>query len=865
MVGRDDALAHVERALASTQVRGVVLAGPEGIGKTRLAREVADRAGPDTVVRWVSATPATSDLPFGAFAPFLPAEAATFGLPALLLVRHGLVGDGGQRLLLVVDDAQLLDEGSAGLVHQLASAGDARLVLTQRTGEPAPETITRLWRDHLVERIDLEPLDHAAVADLAAAVLGDPVDAASARLLLERSGGNPLFARELVIAGAAGDEWQPTPAGRRWSPGEASSPRLADLLADRLAALGPAHQDALLHLAFGEPLALTELQSLASDDVIEDLEAAGLVVAEEVRRRMVVRFAHPGHVDVVRRGAGPIRARRVRTDLVEVLLAAEPRRPQDDLRLATIALEAGIDLPPEVLARAGRAALFAGDYPLSIDLCRRSFAERPDFEVGRVLADALYADGVFPTIEAHWREWEPLATTDEQRAVVGLLKAVSHYYRAADAATAFAVLDDLVAQLPGGPGRDEALGLRATLEMMSGRHTEALGLALPLVEDRGPDRVLVQATLAATSSLRCAGRFTEALAVADRALAAYEVFGPQVTLVSSSVIGMVQCSVHVDAGSMEVALAYGDATRDAALLSGDPSAHGLAELVRSDALTVMGRLTDALAAARAAESTFVDLRHTAFLRWAVIQRGLVAVEAHDTAGVDAAIADLDALGRHPAELFEYSEVVLRSWQAHLRGDTAVARAMLLDTAPRLLEMGNPNGAARCWYEVIRLGGRGVGGAMEQAVATFDGQRFPVMAAHASALDRGDAAGVSAAAERFGAMGALPSAVVAATHAAELHLDAKDARAATRWSQQATEWAAMCQEVPSPDLAVAIAPIPLTRREREVAQLAANGMSAREIAERLYLSHRTVENHLARSYDKLGVRSRAELTALLAAG
>lgn len=119
------------------------------------------------------------------------------------------------------------------------------------------------------------------------------------------------------------------------------------------------------------------------------------------------------------------------------------------------------------------------------------------------------------------------------------------------------------------------------------------------------------------------------------------------------------------------------------------------------------------------------------------------------------------------------------------------------------------------------------------------------------------------ADRFGALGLLPYAVGAATHAAELHRAAGDPRSSTRWAQQAADWAAQCQQVAAPELVLAVAPTPLTRREREVSQLAATGLSSKEIAERLFLSHRTVENHLARSYDKLGVRSRAELAALLA--
>ena len=59
------------------------------------------------------------------------------------------------------------------------------------------------------------------------------------------------------------------------------------------------------------------------------------------------------------------------------------------------------------------------------------------------------------------------------------------------------------------------------------------------------------------------------------------------------------------------------------------------------------------------------------------------------------------------------------------------------------------------------------------------------------------------------------------------------------------------------------PEALTRREREVARLAAEGCSAREMAERLFIGERTVETHLANAYAKLGVASKVELVRLAA--
>lgn len=57
---------------------------------------------------------------------------------------------------------------------------------------------------------------------------------------------------------------------------------------------------------------------------------------------------------------------------------------------------------------------------------------------------------------------------------------------------------------------------------------------------------------------------------------------------------------------------------------------------------------------------------------------------------------------------------------------------------------------------------------------------------------------------------------------------------------------------------------LTPQELQIAQLAATGLSNPEIAERLFLSRRTVSTHLYRIYPKMGISSRGELTEAMAA-
>ncbi|NUP20498.1 MAG: helix-turn-helix transcriptional regulator, partial [Streptomyces sp.] len=56
---------------------------------------------------------------------------------------------------------------------------------------------------------------------------------------------------------------------------------------------------------------------------------------------------------------------------------------------------------------------------------------------------------------------------------------------------------------------------------------------------------------------------------------------------------------------------------------------------------------------------------------------------------------------------------------------------------------------------------------------------------------------------------------------------------------------------------------LTAREREIAELVAQGLTSQAIADRLYVSRRTVDTHVSRAFRKTGVSSRAALATLMA--
>ena len=74
--------------------------------------------------------------------------------------------DGDPPQLLVVDDAQRLDAGSATLLHQVVVEGVCRTVATVRSGEPAPDAIASLWTSGPADRIELGGLSLAETGEL---------------------------------------------------------------------------------------------------------------------------------------------------------------------------------------------------------------------------------------------------------------------------------------------------------------------------------------------------------------------------------------------------------------------------------------------------------------------------------------------------------------------------------------------------------------------------------------------------------------------------------------------------------------------------------------------------------------------------
>src|SRR6516162_6191759 len=203
-----------------------------------------------------------------------------------------------------------------------------------------------------------------------------------------------------------------------------------------------------------------------------------------------------------------------------------------------------------------------------------------------------------------------------------------------------------------------------------------------------------------------------------------------------------------------------------------------------------------------------------------------------------------------------------AWTAMAARLPAQAAQQLRDAAAQAASTGHRTVESWLLHDLMRISGQDTSARLRDLADACDSPLVSARARHAAAARARDAGELSGAADDFEALGALLLAAEAAAGAAEAFGRAGDQRAATAALRRSARLAEACEGAATPGLIRVVGAEPLSGREREIVMLAAEGMSSKDIADRLYLSVRTVNNHLQHAYAKLGVTSRAGLARAL---
>lgn len=864
-MGRRRELERVGAGLTRPDAAGVLVAGPAGVGKSRLVVEsaiVAERAG-FSVIR-ILATRAASGIPLGALAPYLPAG---LGSPTLRGDTLRTVGEaivsGIDRRLLVVDDAHLLDDASATVVQHLAALNRASVVLTTRSGVVPPEPLVSLWKDSIIERVDLEPLTRPEVDRLLDAVLAGPIDGACCRDLWEASRGNVLFLRELVLGAreagvlrCEGGLWCLT---RELS----TTPRLCELVGARLADLEPGEREVLELLALGEPLELEMIAQVSDLAVVDRLEGRGLgEVADTGRRR--VRLGHPLHGEVLReQQMTTVRRMATSRRLADAAEAHGLEHPDDLLRAVIWRLDGGGRVESALLLSAARRAYFAHDLRLAQRLAGAAFETGAGVAAGLLLAQVLGGLGRDGQRYDLLCRLEGQTTTDEELALVVLCRADPSIMRLGRLAEADDDLARAACRLPPGCWRDELIAQRANIALMRGRLAEAITLTKPILDTPGHSRAVAKAALAAASCYALMGRCALAVVIVEQGLAVEHQLGEQEAFLNPAFYTVVHAIALGAAGQLGAAEDIVAAGYSLALASHNQYGQAWCASERGKIALCTGQLGTAAGFFAEATAILAQLSVLEYRRWPLAGQAMAAAQQGDLATTAAVIAELDTMPPDPMSLFEPDVLRAQAWHAWVRGDLGSAWALLRDAVQGAAVRTLYPLEAAGWHDLVRLGAAAEAVApLARLAGMVEGDLVQAMASHAAGVAGNDAGLLVATADRFESLGALLLAAEAAAAASAVYRRHQQGRLADGLTTRTHALITRCQSAATPALRLAGPAAALTPREWEVATLAAQGLSSKAIAERFTVSVCTVDTHLQRIYVKLGITGRTELGTAL---
>lgn len=866
LTGRD---AEMQRALSSLRhgARSVFLHGAAGAGKSRIAHAVGDVCEDEGwLVLRAAGNRALSAIPFATFAPALargphepvlpsstdPLTLFTTADAAILALAEG------RRVLLVLDDLPASDQVSLTLLSQLVAAGRLQVIATVVDGEPVPDAALPIAAGPSATRIDIADLGLDEVGALLTAALGAPVAHRDVVELHRASHGNPLFLRELVLGAWAAGDFEHVDGRWHLARRAQGTPALRDLIRARLRELTASERDAVERLAVCQPLRLSEFTSPGAAEALADLESRAMITVDESGHGVSITLAHPHYAAAVREAMPRIRAIALLNEQ-SLIVEQAGMDPADELRVAMWRLDAGGVPDRDLLLRAAQLALRAHDHRTAARLTEAVIAQ-PDVDAGTLLmhADLMWALGRSSDALAALERAETaaLASDRPQDLLPTIASRRAEVYGADPLGSerGIRLLEEVDETDPA--QRVPVLLSKAGLTM----HLERVHEAMTYLDAAEPYLAAAPAgagllALSRATPLCYLERSDDALAAGRAALAHSRTEGAAFPPRKAA---MVLAGVLIDREEYDEAEALLIDSLHEAIRDEDHLTSRVDELHMGRLLWLRGRLGAASRWLQDAVSG-AELHGPASVRSPAL--GLLAVIAAEQADVERA----KALRAKMDEGYDHSDTftaLADAWIACVTGDADEAARILVTKAETAIPDGAYSVAATFLHQLGRLGSRThAQDAAERLAALAElapSGRVRIRAEHARAEALADPAVLREVGEKWEARGALLYAAECFASASRSARDAGRGRDAAADAQRAATLTAACEGASTPLLRFTDAVDPLTPREREIASLAAQGLSSNEIAQRLFLSPRTVNNHLQSTYTKLGIRGRREL-------
>jgi DNA-binding winged helix-turn-helix (wHTH) protein/DNA-binding NarL/FixJ family response regulator len=878
LTGRSQELKALSEAFAAARSGGVLLTGEAGVGKSYLAQECLILAqGAGTPTARATGQPDMGTIPLAALSHLLPAEIAEFGSDgelnrAILFHRARSSFEQratGRRLLLLIDDVNLLDPLSLAVVSALVVARTAFAVLTLRPRPQAggvPDSVDRLVRDGHLGRIDLGPLDAAGVESLLYRVLGGPLTADTLEQLTTACQGNPGILRHLVESARDRGALVERRGVWRLTGGLQSTPTLESLVDDRIRSLTEREREAMELLAVAGHLGIDLMDRLVGDGVVDSLDEHGLVVVRNAGRRTEVAVAHPLFAEVLIARLPTTRSRRIRKRLTDVVTATGARRRDDLVRIALWDADGRAPAAAPYLVQAARLALVQQELTTAESLARRAHEAAPGLESAQVLSEVHFRRGEFELAESLLAR-QDLATGNERvRIELARRRATNLFFNLGELEAPLAVIGTALDTVVDPAARRSLDSRRAVILAFGGLVKDALAETDRLQsEASGADRFeILRARMLAQAM---AGQAERALPLAAEARALHSALESDLATPGLSVLLFTEATALGEVGRLREART--SIERDFRERAERTTRNWLRIATTRLELTA-GYVERAQAAIEPVIHDARGMGLGTIERWTLT---LLAMSCLLRGDVDLARQHLEAardLRVDPApSVFSYDSDRAFAWSSAAQGAVGRAHEQLLAAAQRAETSGVSAQEAVLLHDVVRLGGAPtVANRLATLASTMEGELIQVRAAHAAAAASGDVVGLRLASEQFESLDCVLMAAEATNQAAGFLREQMDLEAARAAEARVQELAARAgaavvgAALLPPSRPRTDAGLPLSPRELEIATLAAAGWSNQAIAEQLYLSVRTVGNHLQGVYAKLGINARGQLAAAL---